>query len=336
VTEIWRRVIVSSSGQQAFVLVHTDPKRYGVENLEAVVLRFRVEHADAVTVGVLMDPLWTAMVQPKDWNLPPASPNVIEALAEAALGSHLDEMGLQGFNTRVVTVELFAPRLKILQSRLPADDESAHTYILGKVWWAWKFGVRSATFTYADQIRLGRPLRELRQLAEPDIDTSWKIYDPADDVFVLEALPPLLKHARNGTLPISPFGTLLDIRSKLRIPRYAAPLAHMEKAIAFLTESPVDLENASKEALTALESMAKIVAVAAPAATLGDALTALHKAGRIHPALKKTLDGIWGFGSVMPGQRHGGQSVPATSEPEARIVVNVAAAAMSFLRDIDK
>jgi hypothetical protein len=68
--------------------------------------------------------------------------------------------------------------------------------------------------------------------------------------------------------------------------RFAGVTAHLQRALELYAsrENP-DYRNSIKESISAVESMARIVADN-PKATLGDALKAIEKKGSSHPALK--------------------------------------------------
>jgi hypothetical protein len=70
---------------------------------------------------------------------------------------------------------------------------------------------------------------------------------------------------------------------------------HLQAALQHLSnrEKP-DYRNSIKESISAVESMAQVVAKK-PKATLDDALAEIEKRGRLHPALKKGFSSIYGY-----------------------------------------
>jgi hypothetical protein len=121
----------------------------------------------------------------------------------------------------------------------------------------------------------------------------------------------------------------------LASPRYAAPAKHWVKVKGFLSRPDPDHENAVKEAISAVEGLAKIV-TGDDGATLGESIKALRRDGKLHPALAKALEGLWGFASEAPGVRHGAGKLGSARESELRFAVNTARAAACMLLDLDK
>jgi hypothetical protein len=105
---------------------------------------------------------------------------------------------------------------------------------------------------------------------------------------------------------------------------------HWKRAQAAVASDPPDLVSAAKEAVDALEAVAKHV-TAMPAATLGECLNRLRASAEIHPALLKSLEGVWGFANASPGLRHGSPSTPSINEAELRYVMAAAEAGIVLL-----
>ena len=121
----------------------------------------------------------------------------------------------------------------------------------------------------------------------------------------------------------------------LTSPRYAGPARHWSKAIGFMRASPRDPENAAKEAISAVEGLAKIV-TGASKATLGESIKVLRGNGKLHPALAKALEGLYGFVNDSPGVRHGSDVLPTITQGEVEFVVDTAKAAIRMLLEIDR
>ena len=85
--------------------------------------------------------------------------------------------------------------------------------------------------------------------------------------------------------------------------KFAGVSAHIECALAHYAdrENP-DYRNSIKEAISAVESIARVVS-GSDKATLGDALQAIEKSGQLHPALKKGFlappQNLWVSSSLM-------------------------------------
>lgn len=90
----------------------------------------------------------------------------------------------------------------------------------------------------------------------------------------------------------------------LRDTRFAPVASHLNRALELLAdrENP-DYRNSIKESISAIESMAKIVAND-PKATLAAALKALEKNGQMHTALKEGFLKLYGYTNDEDGIRH--------------------------------
>lgn len=135
-------------------------------------------------------------------------------------------------------------------------------------------------------------------------------------------------------LPVGQSGpeSVVDL---LAAPRYEGPRGHVDRALEYLDGPAPDLANASKEAVCAVESLARIV-TGRSTDTLGDIIKLLKRRGDLDPAIGKTLEGLWGYTSNAPGVRHGGTVAPTITEREARWVVDMSQAALQFLLELDR
>jgi len=80
--------------------------------------------------------------------------------------------------------------------------------------------------------------------------------------------------------------------------------AHIEQALALFGKRPSpDYRNAIKEAISAVESAAKVIS-AKDKATLDDALKAVAKASPIHGAMVEAFRKLYGYTSDEKGIRH--------------------------------
>jgi hypothetical protein len=126
----------------------------------------------------------------------------------------------------------------------------------------------------------------------------------------------------------------IPIDEQLRAPRYAAVETAWIKSKTLLGTTPPDLSNAVKEAIGAVEQLARIVADA-PKATLGDSIKEFKRAGLIQTPLLKGIDEIWGWASETPGVRHGSTGAPKLDSAVATYVTSIAAAAIRLLLAAD-
>jgi len=100
--------------------------------------------------------------------------------------------------------------------------------------------------------------------------------------------------------------------------------------------SPPAATEAAREAVLAIETLAKLVA-GDPNATLGSALKLLKKE-RVDVAAGLLLGGLeklWAFSNQVPGLRHGGVSGDPVTAPEAVFVLRTAEGALRYLLSLD-
>jgi hypothetical protein len=127
----------------------------------------------------------------------------------------------------------------------------------------------------------------------------------------------------------------LPIGELLASPRYAEVRRHWEQANEYADRTPPADKEAAREAILALEALAKL-AVDDPTATLGDAIKKLNPraddAGRL---LFSSIEKIWAFSNQAPSVRHGGGSGDPINTPEAQYVVGVTREAIRLLLNFD-
>lgn len=122
-------------------------------------------------------------------------------------------------------------------------------------------------------------------------------------------------------------GHVIDITSEqemqmldeaIRDTRFAGVSAHLNRALELLAdrEHP-DYRNSIKESISAVESMARIVAEN-PKATLPDALKVLERKARLHTALKEGFVKLYGYASDENGIRHAMLDEPNIGAADAR------------------
>ena len=96
----------------------------------------------------------------------------------------------------------------------------------------------------------------------------------------------------------------------LEHPDFAGPNIQFNKAIEYYNKRPSpDLENCVKEAVSAVEGLARIL-LNNPKLTLGDAINKIIKLGKIRKPLDKIFHGLYGFASETPRTRHGATKIP--------------------------
>lgn len=330
------RVVVSHDGSKALLLEDAGQQTGRDRDRDAFAITFDAQTLDGRYVGINV---WFAtklqnMQDASEFGLPAAVPKPLWALAEAAIGQHLNENELPAETQRrsYLNIECWGPTITSLLEREAATEQQAHQYLTWKCYRAWEFQQQHATFSYADQLRLRVEIPRLLCWAEIDGGTLWDVVGGSADEFTLRVRQELLRAVRSGAVAAPYRARLLDVRGRLDSPQLSAVAAHMGKAMAFASDSDPDRENAAKEAVTAIESLLK-TQLPAVRGTLGDAIKELRRTNAMPPPLLKVLEGIWGFTSEAPGVRHGGSTAPATSPGEAQLVVNICAAFIAYLLD---
>lgn len=106
---------------------------------------------------------------------------------------------------------------------------------------------------------------------------------------------------------------------------------HIVEALAKMSQKPEpDLRNAITEAVSAVESAARIV-TGNRKATLADALVALERGGRVHPALKAAWLKLYGYTSDEHGLRHAMTEDPNIDFATAKYMVVSCSAFVNLL-----
>lgn len=125
---------------------------------------------------------------------------------------------------------------------------------------------------------------------------------------------------------------LAAIDAALAVPEpFVGARAHIVDALAKLSLKPdPDLRNAITEAVSAVESAARVV-TGKPKAGLSDALKVLEKDGRLHPALKDAWVKLYGYTSDEEGLRHAMTDEPDIDFATAKYMVVSCAAFVNLL-----
>lgn len=118
--------------------------------------------------------------------------------------------------------------------------------------------------------------------------------------------------------------------------KYDAPRQHIKKAVMLYSDrqSP-DYANAIKEAISAVESVCRIiVGDAGKAATLGQTIKKLNDKGLdIPPALEQAYSKLYGYTCEAGGIRHGSLTITNVGEEDARYMVVSCSAFVNYLID---
>ena len=114
--------------------------------------------------------------------------------------------------------------------------------------------------------------------------------------------------------------------------KFSGVSTHLGRALELLADrTNPDYRNSIKESISAVEAMARIVA-ASPKATLGDALKALEKTGKLHPALKDGFSSLYGYTSDEQGVRHAMLTEPNLSQADAKYFLLSCTSFVNYLK----
>ena len=114
--------------------------------------------------------------------------------------------------------------------------------------------------------------------------------------------------------------------------KFSGVASHLARALELLADrTNPDYRNSIKESISAVEAMARIVA-ASPKATLGDALKALEKSGKLHTALKDGFSSLYGYTSDEQGVRHAMLTEPNLSQADAKYFLLSCTSFVNYLK----
>ena len=333
-------VVTARDGAHA-VVVTLYEGTYRIPNRIAVGCYFSFLQEDRTTVGRVgvMFSDHFEFVHPEECGLPEGMDRKQFQLqcSFAAMGEYLDATGLLPATpdqTPATHIPCFGPQFETWTKReTPSDDAILH-YLREKAFWCWRFELDLASFTEADCLRLHCSPRALRRIAQIEDGTLWTIAGESDGAVTLKPLPTFIREQRAQSQP-GIAGTGQTISSLLSAPRYAGPAEHWKKSADFARGDQRDLPNAAKEAICAVEGLARII-TGAHSDTLGDLIKKLKTSHNVNAAMAKTLEGLWGFTSNSPGVRHGGATPATIDDNEARYVVDGCEAALRFLLTLDQ
>jgi len=125
---------------------------------------------------------------------------------------------------------------------------------------------------------------------------------------------------------------LAEARSILSDPDLAPIARHFQKAQAFFNKRPEpDLENATKEAVSAVEGLARIL-LGEPSLILSQAIPKLTREKAIPPQLAEMIKKLYAYGGDAEAVRHGGSGQrPQVRLEDAEFALSTSAGAIVYL-----
>lgn len=327
-------VAVSRDGQRGILITQFEQERYKVSSRDAYAtdLQVRVRPRlplvglQLVVTGQLQT-FWDIPTQTLRWPEPFA--DAFPELALAGVGEFLDnapQPQQPDVNHYAAVVWLNTDLFSLFTRQPEEDDARLLQYIGGKFYWAHRLGSKFASLSRSDALRFGVSLEDLHQVAWQSNGVLWeRVSDGRYSPF-----PRLLTDFRSGAMPGQERSLVEQIEPLVDRTRYPAASVHIAKAVGFLRGPGVDLENAAKEAVTAVESVAKVI-LADPAATLGDCVKEFRRRGLLPREMGRILESLYAYRSATPGVAHGGTELPAVSSADATFILGVASVAVRYL-----
>ena len=308
-------VAISLDGSRGVAVVEVDDV-VGTLRLTERGLGGQVIHTpnadEGTRVRILIDAVWYATDKAPNREGPRLELEAgLPAFFTFVLGEWLDTDGLRIFGGD--TILEASPAVWNAYERTPAKARDIETYVAGKITWAYEFGLSPVAFGVADSRRLKVSFERINEVASACAGESWSIVESDPVRFRL-------------TRPLGGAAPLTAGRIQWRASDDMARKG-MEKSLELLSKG--DLENAVKEAVASLETIA-LESAGLSKGTLGDAIKELRQKGIVPRPMDKTLEAVWGFSSSQSGIRHrsgDGRLDRAT----AIYVIDSAAAAVAFL-----
>ncbi|MDX2181984.1 MAG: hypothetical protein SFV18_20490 [Bryobacteraceae bacterium] len=191
------------------------------------------------------------------------------------------------------------------------------------------------------------PRQVLSQIRSYFFSCRWnEVYDFLEFIVrsenrseLAEALNLILEREVSGYRFVS--GLIVDITSEQEVAMLEAALAdtrfsgvnaHLKRALElFADRNAPDYRNSIKESVSAVESMARIVAKNEKA-MLPDALKAIEKQGHLHPALREGFIKLYGYTSDEDGIRHAMLELPVLDANDARFFILSCTSFVNYLK----
>lgn len=135
-------------------------------------------------------------------------------------------------------------------------------------------------------------------------------------------------------------GAVTDITNPIELEAVntalASPFAqaahHIERALHLLYDKPPDFRNSIKEAISAVENVAKLL-TGNSSTTLGAALKVLDRNSTFHPAFTEALNKLYGYTSNAEGIRHALMEDTALTHEDAKLFLIQCSAFVNFMKE---
>jgi hypothetical protein len=149
--------------------------------------------------------------------------------------------------------------------------------------------------------------------------------------FFLEREKSAYRFVGDSLVPISSDLEISEIEEAIGLSdKFSGARSHIRHAVALFGQKPQpDYRNAVKEAMSAVESVVRVV-TDHKKATLGDALKKLDEIKPLHPAFKQAMEKLYGYTSDEGGIRHSLIDLAKVDEADAKFMIVTCSAFVNF------
>lgn len=195
-------VVISIEGSHAIALTEFEGVQ-GIQNRDAVGFYFTIRtpsFTEESRIAVLFSGT-SLMSTPDYFGLPDykdRDANFVQ-FALAAVGDHLDEVGLPPFTPGGVGaahIEAFSGRFQEWRRREPSSDDQVLAYMKARLYWTWKYNIPRTAFTSHDLLRLGVEVADLHRLTQLEEGHLWRTHSKSAFGIALEPDGELLRQAK--------------------------------------------------------------------------------------------------------------------------------------------
>lgn len=135
----------------------------------------------------------------------------------------------------------------------------------------------------------------------------------------------------NMLVPITTKEELDAVKQAIGAVPFGGVTAHLKQALAHLADrKQPDYRNSIKESISAVESCSRTI-TGNDKATLGEALTAMERAGRLHTSLKRAFSALYGYTSDEGGIRHAMQEEPGLTAADAKFFLVTCSSFINYM-----
>ncbi len=275
-------------------------------------------------------------------SIPPKVVRIAETLVDTALRGRNDRIRYDLYRRQHDANESG----KVQTAFYVADQQEACiaelAFRVDSIWHTYRRVLSEERLLFTDSVRT-EIVRRVNQMLDTDVPYVEEMarnvitnHGHGFELFLREARPfmvaRLVAELDLFALQHRPAGA--SVRDQLGAPRYAGPREHWLRVDRAMSQAPPDFATAARDAVNAVEGLAKIIA-ALPNATLGECVKSLRTSERLDGATAKGLEALWGFANSSPGFRHEAPTVPTLTQAEAEYVVQSSEAATKLLLNID-